>query len=140
MTDEEPFTIETDRTSNMIRLTLRGLWDLPTVERYVAAAREALSALTRDGIPPSEIGLLVDLRQQGIQPREVTERIQAALKEGPSRGSRHAVLVSSSTLHRLQAQRVGVLLGASFFDDEAAALAWLRSDPVPTSDQHGEPT
>ena len=122
---ETPYTVQVDRDRLFVRLTLHGLWDLGTVERYSEAAREAFAALGTNGEPVSGSRILIDLRQHGIQPRDVAERIQAKLKNGLSPGARHAVLVSESTLHRMQAQRIGTLINASFFSDEAEAMAWL---------------
>ena len=124
------FRIDVDQRQSLVRLTLFGQWDVVTVDRYAAAAQDAFATLTEAGTPLDRCKALIDLRQHGVQPREVTERIQRWISLDLSEGARHAVLLSESALHRMQAQRVGSTLGAAFFSDEAEALAWLsqRSD------------
>ena len=124
MTDQK-FKIEVDRRELLVRLTLFGLWDVGTVDQYAAAAKSAFADLIETGARIDKCKALIDLRRHGVQSREVTNRIQSWLGLALSDGARHAVLVSESMLHRLQAQRVGSALGASFFSDEASALAWL---------------
>ena len=122
---DEQFRIEIDQSELLVRLTLFGLWDVGTVDRYAAAAKSAFAELTHAGAPIADCKALIDLRKHGVQSREVTERIQSWLGLALSDGAHHAVLVSESMLHRLQAQRVGSALDAAFFSDEAGALAWL---------------
>lgn len=122
---EPPYTVSVDRERSLVRLTLSGLWDLPTCERYAADVRKAFAGLVAMGVPIDAYGVLIDLRRHGVQSREVSERTQAELRNGISSGSHHAVLVSESVLHKMQAQRVGSLIGASFFTDEARAIDWL---------------
>ena len=124
---EELFTIDVDRRDALVRLTLFGLWDVATVDRYAAAAQAAFSSLNEAGVPLDRCKALIDLRQHGVQSREVTHRIHGWIKLDLSGGARHAVLVSASMLHRMQAQRVGAALDANFFSDEADALAWLSN-------------
>ena len=51
MAAQEPFTVAIDREASLIRLTLRGLWDLETVERYTEAARDAVADRLRRWLP-----------------------------------------------------------------------------------------
>ena len=128
---DELYTIKIDRQRSLVRLTLFGLWDVAAVDRYAAAAQAAFSTLTKAGTPLDRCKVLIDLRQHGVQPREVTERIQIWLKKALSGGALHAVLVSESLLQGMQARRVGTLLDAEFFANEVMALDWLSRPRQP---------
>lgn len=121
--DETKYRVEVDPRALSARLTLFGLWDLATVDRYSRDVEQALS----EGGAADRYRLLIDLRSHGVQPREVAAEIQSRLMQGVDRTSRIAVLVSESLLHRLQAQRLGSHVRASFFADEGEALAWLAA-------------
>ncbi len=122
---EQPYTVVVDGARGLVRATLRGIWSLEILGRYSAALVDALGQLARDGHSPASARLLIDLRQHGIQPREVAEAIQARVSETEMPVGRTAVLVSPSALHRMQAQRIGALFHANVFDDDARALSWL---------------
>lgn len=121
-----PYTIAVDASRGLIRATLRGMWDLGVLAGYTAELQATFARLSASVPPGQPLELLIDLRQHGVQPREVGEAIQAELARADvAAAARTAVLVSPSALHRLQAQRLGSHLAASFFADEAEALAWL---------------
>lgn len=122
---DDCFEIDIDRRQLLVRLKLSGIWDIDTVDRYAVAAQAAFSELTGAGVGIASCRALIDLRRHGVQPREVTERIQGWLNLALSDGARHAVLLSESALHRMQAQRVGSAFDAAFFSDETEALDWL---------------
>ena len=119
-----PYTVCVDRPRLLIRATLHGLWQLGTLERFRREMERALAELATTGATPDRFRLLVDLRDHGVQPREVAQAIQAQLTHHASAGP-HAILVSQSALHKMQVQRMGATLNAAYFADEAAALAWL---------------
>lgn len=130
---EAPYTISVDRNRGLVRMTLRGIWDLKTFEDYAAAARRAYAELTEQETPPAACRILIDLRQHGTQPRQVAEGIQAELASGEARPAQHAVIVSESMLHRMQAHRLGATINASFFTDEETAMNWLFVDVLSCS-------
>ena len=121
-----PYTIDVDENARLVRLALFGLWDLETLDRYAKDVWQAFSRAEAAGIAPERFRVLIDLTQHGVQPREVAERIQRQLAVGISPASRHAVLVSESALHKIQAQRVGAHLSGVFFASrEEDAMTWL---------------
>ena len=125
---DEFFKTHVDPRQSLVRLSLSGQWTVEIVDDYAMAAEAAFRQLTETGTPLRKCKALIDLRQHGVQSREVAERIQGWIRLALSDGARHAVLVSDSALHRMQAQRVGALLGARFFSDEAQALDWLLNE------------
>ena len=129
MTDEF-FTIGVDVRRSLIHLQLYGIWDVPTVDRYAAAAQAAFAKVA-EGAARDGCKVLIDLRRHGVQPREVAERIGAWLTKAASEEARYAVLVSDSSVHKMQAQRLGSLLSAQVFSDEGEARAWLTDDRSP---------
>ena len=121
--NEERYRIEVDPRTLSARLTLFGLWDLATLNRYTYDVTQALA----EGGAAGRYRILIDLRNHGVQSREVAAAIQSRLMMGIEQASQVAILVSPSLLHRLQAQRLGSHVQASFFADEDEALTWLTA-------------
>ena len=126
-----PFTIEYDEPQQLLKLRLFGLWELETLDRYTDELNRIFGRIAASGGSPKDSRILVDLREHGIQSREVASEIETRLSRGAAVAKRHAVLVSESALHKMQAARAGSQIQARFFTDEQAAVDWLLEDPAP---------
>ena len=106
--------------------------DHATVDSFEQELAAAFSHVTAQGRQPGECRFLSDIRDAGVQPREITERLQAIMAQyimrygSLTRGI--AMLVSESSLKMMQARRVAGGGGAAFFLDEDEATAWLFED------------
>jgi hypothetical protein len=104
---------------NMIRIKMGGFFSEEDVGRFAAHYRSILTQLDAPGHLT-----LADIRQMKIQAQPVVEAFTSLLAL-PDLRSRRLAFVCSSTLARLQAQRLTDREGVKFFDDEFEAEAWL---------------
>ena len=113
-----------------MRLTFSGHMDHATVDRFEQELAAAFARMPARG----DCRFLSDIRDAGVQSRDISERLQAIMAHYVARhGSltrRIAMLVSGSSLEMLQARRVAGAGGTAFFVSEEDALAWLFGEPA----------
>ncbi|WP_293884058.1 hypothetical protein [Sphingomonas sp.] len=119
------YKIEVDTKNRLVRLTLTGFWDRATFDRYTEEIEGLAQEARRAGRARLDYRVLVDLRNHGVQSREVATSIEAGMIHNASPLQRHAVLISNSALHRSQVQRLGASTDTRLFENEEDALAWL---------------
>lgn len=119
-----PFTVEVDRSSGLILATTFQFWTLATLELFEAAVMAEQEAVRRSGLPPL---FLIDVRQHGVQSREVVEGLQRFANSANGRATKTAVVVESA-LYRLQAARIGSVPHHAIFRDERDARDWLLAN------------
>lgn len=122
------YLIETDPRKNHIRLTFSGLMDHTTVDGFENEMAVAIARMPLKDGQPGDCLLLSDIRDSGVQSREISERLQAIMARYGTRTRRIAMLMSGSALEMMQARRVAGRDGTAFFKSEDAALAWLFDD------------
>jgi hypothetical protein len=113
------FNILADTRHNLMRVEMAGFFSDDDVQRFSADYRSSLVQLRAPGHLT-----LVDIRQMKIQPQSVV-RAFSSLLASPDVRSRRLAFICSSSLARLQAQRLTDREGVSFFEDEAEAENWL---------------
>ena len=113
------FDCVADPRRNLMRVKMAGFFSEEDVQRFAAAYRSLLPQLDAPGHLT-----LVDIRQMQIQPQSVVGAFSTLLASPDVRSQRLA-FVCSSTLARLQAQRLTDRAGVRFFEDEAEAETWL---------------
>lgn len=130
----KPYEISHD-PRGFVRVVLRGYWSLELLDRFndemdllvahhTGARNDGGHDGGHDGGP---LKLLVDGRQQEIQPREVMDALQRrAHRRGA--GSVRVAVVVATMLRKLQADRVNRTADRAIFFDEAEAQAWLLAD------------
>ena len=123
----DPFEITTDPARCLLRVTMRGLWDVHTVEAYRRAALAAATNLIASGCDSGTILALVDAREAGAQQQDVVTAYRERMAGDDLAPRRLATIVSSALLKR-QVERIAVP-NQRLFTDEAEALAWLL-DPA----------
>ncbi len=123
------YSITVDMERHLVRLKLSGFWDLETYERYTCELDDMTTKAANADRSAQNLRVLVDLRDHGLQSREVATAIHENLKKAAYSAQRHAVLISASFLHKTQAQRVSAPMKAQFFCDEEEAVMWLLSEP-----------
>ena len=117
------FDITTDVSRCLLRVTMRGLWSLETVEEYRRAALAAAARMTSSGCASGSILALVDARDGSAQQQDVIAAYRDRMSGGDLVPGRLATLVSSMLFKR-QVERIG-LPNQRLFTDEAEALDWL---------------
>ena len=132
-----PFIIEVDRSSGLIRATAYEFWTLAILDQFKARVQSEQEAIRRSGQRPL---FLIDVRQHGVQSREVVEGLQAFAKSANCRATKTAVVVESA-LYRLQAARIGSEPDHAIFRSDDEARGWLlakeeggsRERPLPAA-------
>lgn len=104
---------------NMVRIKMGGFFGQQDVQGFAATYRDALSNLQAPGHLT-----LVDITAMKIQAQDIVGGF-AALLASPDIRSRKLAFVCSSSLARLQAQRLTDREGVEFFDRVDDAEAWL---------------
>ncbi|WP_010188659.1 STAS/SEC14 domain-containing protein [Sphingomonas sp. PAMC 26605] len=123
------YKIDVDIKRRFVRLTLSGFWDRATFDRYTQEVEGLAREAIRAGRVRQDYRVLLDLRNHGVQSREIAAEIEAGLIRNASPKQRHAVLISDSALHKSQVQRLGSATDARLFENEQDALAWLLEAP-----------
>ena len=116
-----PFIIEVDRSIGLICATAYEFWTLTILEQFKARVQVEQDAIRRCGLRSL---LLIDVRQHGVQSREVVEGLQVFAKSANCRATKTAVIVESA-LYRLQAARIGSGPNHAIFRSHEEARLWL---------------
>ena len=124
-----PFEVVADPTAPLLRVRIRGFWDLAVVDAYRAEVARAAQALYDRGITREQMNVLLDARDFPVQSQEVVAAYQARFN-GPDMAVRRVATLATNTLFRLQARRIGVE-EQRVFDEQGAALAWLLTPDQP---------
>lgn len=121
------YSIDVNPRQQLLEVRLSGQWTVATVASYRLDVDAALARMQAQGGRPGEYLLLVDMREQGVQSREVAAAYQAFISDYAWVGRRRATIVSGSALHELQVKRVAKELDVenAFFRTEEEALGWL---------------
>lgn len=118
------FTIEVDRSSGLIRAAAYEFWTLAILERFRIRMQAEQEAISRSGLRPL---FLIDVRQHGVQSREVVEGLQAFARSASCRATKTAVVVESA-LYRFQAERIGSERDHAIFRSDDEARHWLLAN------------
>lgn len=116
---EASYSVTPDKSRNLARVKMAGFFDQKDVQEFAATYRQVLSHL----IAPGHL-TLVDITGMSIQAQDIVGAF-AALLASPNVRSRRLAFVCSSSLARLQAQRLTDREGVEFFDRMGDAEAWL---------------
>ena len=119
-----PFIIDVDRAKGLISAKAYQFWTLAVLEQFEARVRAEQDAIRRSGLRPL---FLIDVREHGVQSREVVEGLQKFADSEHCRPTKTAIIVESA-LYRLQAARIGAAPHHATFRDEHDALEWLLQD------------
>ena len=128
MSTKPSYLIETDPRRSYMRLTFSGLMDHGTVDRFEDEITAAIARMPSKDGRPGDCLFLSDVRDAGVQSRDISERLQAIMARYGPLTRRTALLVSGSALEMMQVRRVAGMDGTAFFKSEGEALAWLFED------------
>ena len=117
------FDIETRVDARLLRITLRGHWDLETVSAYRQALSQAVAQLYVSGCPRGSIVALVDAREAAAQAQDVVAFYKEHLGSSDLAPRRLATLLSSALFKR-QVERIAIS-NQQLFTDEEEAMRWL---------------
>ena len=125
MTSKPSYLIDSNPRKNYMRLTFSGHMDHATVDTFEQELAAAFANMPAKG----NCRFLSDIRDAGVQSRDIAERLQAVIAHyigrygAPTHGI--AMLVSGSALEMMQAKRVVGGDKTAFFVSEDDASAWL---------------
>jgi hypothetical protein len=117
---------------SLVRLTMGGFYEEHEVRLLAAAFADAVSELAS---APNQHVTICDIRQMAIQSQETVRAFTRMMGSNEVR-SRRLAFVTARSLSRMQARRLTDRPGVAFFDDLAAAEAWLEIAP-PNDASHG---
>lgn len=123
MNSTTPFAIHVDWSRRIIRMTIRGYWDQPTLAAFTRALEAEEGRLRPEA---GEFAYLCDARALKIQSKDVGTLWTSFLTLRNPRGLRTAVVVSSA-LSRLQIERVAGTSNRRVFVELGEALDWLAA-------------
>ncbi|HMG45834.1 MAG TPA: hypothetical protein VK614_00035 [Allosphingosinicella sp.] len=115
------FSFDVDRSRDLVRITMAGLFLPASVARFVAARAEAHARLA---CGPNRHLTLTDIRAIKIQPQDTVAAFHLVLAD-PALRSRRLAFVASPTLARSQLMRALIGRDGRCFEDPKAAEAWL---------------
>ena len=122
---EPNFTIAIDPGRKLLRITLRGFWDIATMDAYDAELRRVGGELTAAGHRREELIALVDARALSVQSQDLISTYKDRFG-GAERHGRRVATLASSVLFKKQAERIA-FPNQRIYMDEEEALAWLMS-------------
>lgn len=119
-----PFVIRRDPVRPVILVTMRGFWDIATVDAYTAALDTAVVGASTRRVP---FGILIDCADYPVQSAEATQRFREwyVTWSAPYRDDVAGIaIIAASVLNKIQAQRAFGSEVAVFLD-RAPAATWL---------------
>lgn len=128
MSSNPSYLIETNPRRNSMRLTFAGYLDHATLDRFEQEMAVAFARMPARNGRRGDCLFLADLRESGVQSRDISERLQAIIAHYGPLIRRIAMLLSGSALEMMQAKRVAGQDGKAFFVSEDDASAWLFDD------------
>ncbi len=118
----QPYDVTADTARQLLTITLRGFWDMPTFEAFRAEFEKALRTLHHAG--GCEVAL-VDGSEFAVQSQEVLEGFEQVMRANVPYLAKRTASVVPAALNRLQASRVAETLARRDFHSRADAEAWL---------------
>ena len=115
------FSFRIDRARGLVRIAMRGFYEVSDVAAFFDARRTAHAEL---GLPPNQHLTINDLRGMHIQKQEVIEAFQRGLAV-PEEKARRLAIVVDAAMAKSQASRAINSADTRFFTDVAEAEAWL---------------
>jgi hypothetical protein len=121
---DDKFTFMIDRAHGLVRIAMRGFYEVEDVAAFFRARRKAHAEL---GLPRNQHLTLNDLRGMQVQKQEVIEAFQKGLAV-PEEKARKLAIVVSAAMARGQASRAINSSDTRYFTDVAEAERWLFAD------------
>jgi hypothetical protein len=123
------FSFEVDKSNCLIRIRMGGIFTHDDIDAFIAARRDAHREL---GCPPNAHLTLNDLRGMKIQPADVVATFHELLAS-PEYRSRRLAFIVGQTFTRGQLMRAATGRSVRWFEDPAAAEAWLLEEDEETA-------
>jgi len=108
----------------ILRVVLLGHWSMAIEERFEQDLDRAKLKSRASAPYLSDLKILIDGRQHGVQSQAVIQRL-ARYSETLSSDVKKTAVIVESALHRLQAQRLADNESHKVFVNEDAAIKWL---------------
>ena len=118
------FSFEVDRSRDLIRIQMSGLFTPADIAAFLEARRRAHAEL---GCAPNAHATLNDVRAMKIQPQDIVAAFRDMLAD-PAYRSRRLAFVAAPTLARGQLLRALEDRDARCFDTVEEAEAWLFAE------------
>jgi len=130
---QSEFNITVDPDHDLVRITLRGFFEMADIERFLIARDKAHKQLRS---APNQHATLVDIRDMKIQSQEIVAAFRHVLAN-PAHQSRRLAFVIASTLARMQVIRAVDEREARYFGTMEEAEAWVLGNAEQESAERG---
>jgi plasmid stabilization system protein ParE len=120
-----PYSLSFVESDRLLVAQYNRQWTLDEAKRYV---RDLEAKMTEILQRHKDFRFLSDSTRSGVQTSEVAEFLRSYGSSSLRRGISRSAVITSNTLHKLQAQRLASNDTMRFFTDRAEAMAWLLAD------------
>ncbi|MDR7156691.1 hypothetical protein J2W40_003536 [Sphingobium xenophagum] len=117
------FEVDWEDRGGILVARCMGIWDQEILRDFRLALFKRL-----DAARCSSFDHLVDSRNTAPQPKSLTDEMEDLIRDLNARGMQRTAVVATSSILRMQLNRIGSSSNRRFFEDEALARAWLTSD------------
>jgi hypothetical protein len=119
------YEISVDKAERLVHMKLWGVWHLPLAEEFYAVVGDV--AVPFAG---KRWAILADSKLFGAQSPEVSRLRQGAMEKARNAGCEKIAAVADKVVYAMQFRRIAdeSHVGSAVFEDEEAALAWIRAD------------
>lgn len=126
MADLAPsFSVSVDRERAELHFVTSGLFDSASMHAFIVEVGKAIKPMLDEGIAIRALG---DLRGYVTQTQEIGATMAKTLANAEKAGIERTAIIINSAILKLQYKRVSEGRNVEIFENEADALAWLRSD------------
>jgi hypothetical protein len=126
MSGDDFFNVDLDHGAKRIDVRISGFWHGKTFETYEAAINRALAECEERG-GSSAYCVLIDSRNGMVQASSILQKIERLSATLAVRVRRKAIVVSNSTLTKMQQSRIEMHLNMRSFPSIGEAKAWLSA-------------
>lgn len=120
------FQIVEGSAGQHICATLNGFWDIEVLKHFDREARRVVTEVTQRS-PGCGLTVLIDARESVTQSQDVATGFQA-LSASLGKNIRKTAVLVSSTIHKMQAERINPSSNHRIFHEEKEALSWLAKE------------
>lgn len=119
------YSVSVDAERNELHFTTSGLFDTASMDAFNQEIAKAVGPILAQKRRMRAFG---DLTGYAVQTREISAKMAETLAAAEAVGIERVAIVLTTTLVRIQFQRVSEGRNVKIFENKADALEWLRAD------------
>ena len=125
MTDLTPtYSVAVDEVRSELHFVTSGLFDETTMRAFNEEIARAVGPILAQKRPMRALG---DLSGYVVQTREISAKMAETLAAAEAVGIERVAIIMTSTLVKMQYQRISEGRNVKIFDNREEALEWLRA-------------